>query len=50
MTPDRDIEKILNELGVVTRPVLPVSQPKPQPDPRTEPRRGIWYTDGDIPF
>lgn len=41
-----DLDRILNELGVIARPA-----PQPKPEPREDPSKspGIWYPDGNIP-
>ncbi len=45
-----DLDRILNELGVIARPA-PQPQPQPKPEPREDPSKspGIWYPDGNIP-
>ena len=42
-----DIDRILNELGVIARPVPapPANRPAGQPADW----RGVWYRDGNIP-
>lgn len=45
-----DLDRILNELGVIARPAT--TQPKPPTDrPEGPPNtwRGVWYADGHIP-
>lgn len=41
-----DLDRILNELGVIARPV-----PAPPARPAGQPAdwRGVWYRDGNIP-
>ena len=42
-----DLDRILNELGVITRPVpAPERQPR-RDDPSKD--RGIWYTEETVP-
>lgn len=42
-----DLERHLNELGVIARPV---PTPKPmRPEGQTADWKGIWYRDGVIP-
>lgn len=45
-----DLERHLNELGVVARPApapAPACTDRPAGPPNTW--RGIWYTDGNVP-
>ena len=41
-----DLDRILNELGVIARPV---PAPTARPDGPANAWRGVWYPDGNIP-
>lgn len=44
-----DLERHLNELGVIVRPAAPKQPQEPRPDPRKS--LGTWFRNGeDIPF
>ena len=46
-----DLDRILNELGVIARPAPPPPQRQTdRPDGPTSSWRGVWYADGNIPF
>lgn len=47
-----DLDRILNELGVIARPVSAPLPPAPPLRPEGPPRtwRGVYYDDGNIPF
>jgi len=42
-----DLDRILNDLGVIARPVPTPPPTRPAGDPRDW--RGVWYRDGNIP-
>lgn len=44
-----DLDRILNELGVVARPVPAPPAPTTRPDGPVNAWRGVWYPDGNIP-
>lgn len=46
-----DLDRILNELGVLPRPVpAPPAPPTTRPDGPPHTWRGTYYPDGNIPF
>lgn len=44
-----DLDRILNELGVIARPVPAPPAPTARPDGPANAWRGVWYPDGNIP-
>jgi hypothetical protein len=46
-----DLERHLNELGVIARPApLPAPALPARPEGPPSSWRGIWYPDGNVPF
>ena len=44
-----DLERHLNELGVIARPAAPAPACTDRPAGPPSAWRGIWYTDGNVP-
>lgn len=44
-----DLDRILNELGVIARPVPVPPAPPARPAGQPADWRGVWYRDGNIP-